>query len=146
MKKIKLRLLIPAGFIAASLLVSVNGFSQNKKLSDGSIVYNDGTKKLSNGTVVYKGENLGKSTTTVKLPDGSVIFPDGSRRYPNHKRINRRTNGKLMPPGQAKKIYGGSAKDYAPGQQKKWKNKDNGWREDGDKGSHQNNGKGKGHK
>ncbi len=29
-------------------------------------------------------------------------------------------NGKKLPPGQAKKIYGGSAKDYAPGQQKKY--------------------------
>lgn len=28
----------------------------------------------------------------------------------------QRTN---LPPGQAKKVYGGSAKDYAPGQQKK---------------------------
>ena len=26
---------------------------------------------------------------------------------------------KRLPPGQAKKIYGGSAKDYAPGQRKK---------------------------
>ncbi|MBO9690956.1 quinol oxidase subunit 4 [Chryseobacterium sp.] len=26
---------------------------------------------------------------------------------------------KRLPPGQAKKIYGGSAKDYAPGQVKK---------------------------
>jgi len=26
---------------------------------------------------------------------------------------------KTLPPGQAKKIYGGSAKDYAPGQVKK---------------------------
>ncbi|WP_394758360.1 quinol oxidase subunit 4 [Flavobacterium sp.] len=26
---------------------------------------------------------------------------------------------KRLPPGQAKKIYGGSAKDYAPGQHKK---------------------------
>ena len=26
---------------------------------------------------------------------------------------------KKLPPGQAKKIYGGSAKDYAPGQVKK---------------------------
>lgn len=26
---------------------------------------------------------------------------------------------KTIPPGQAKKIYGGSAKDYAPGQVKK---------------------------
>jgi hypothetical protein len=28
---------------------------------------------------------------------------------------------KRLPPGQAKKIYGGNAKDYAPGQQKKKK-------------------------
>ena len=27
---------------------------------------------------------------------------------------------KKLPPGQAKKMYGGSAKDYAPGQQKKY--------------------------
>ena len=26
---------------------------------------------------------------------------------------------KRLPPGQAKKIYGGSARDYAPGQRKK---------------------------
>ncbi|AZB02210.1 quinol oxidase subunit 4 [Chryseobacterium joostei] len=33
---------------------------------------------------------------------------------------NGRGNGaKPLPPGQAKKIYGGSAKDYAPGQVKK---------------------------
>lgn len=31
---------------------------------------------------------------------------------------NRRTH---LPPGQAKKVYGGSAKDYAPGQLKKKK-------------------------
>ncbi|MDW9379030.1 quinol oxidase subunit 4 [Chryseobacterium sp. JV558] len=29
------------------------------------------------------------------------------------------SHGKTLPPGQAKKIYGGSAKDYAPGQVKK---------------------------
>ena len=28
---------------------------------------------------------------------------------------------KRLPPGQAKKIYGGNAKDYAPGQRKKHK-------------------------
>lgn len=27
--------------------------------------------------------------------------------------------GKTIPPGQAKKVFGGSAKDYAPGQVKK---------------------------
>ncbi len=35
-------------------------------------------------------------------------------------RYNNGNNG--MPPGQAKKIYGGSAKDYAPGQRKKQRN------------------------
>ncbi|MES2848766.1 MAG: hypothetical protein V4685_06895 [Bacteroidota bacterium] len=39
---------------------------------------------------------------------------------------------KHLPPGQAKKIYGGSAKDYAPGQVKKrkgwyWSKKHNKW-------------------
>ena len=33
------------------------------------------------------------------------------------------TRRRKLPPGQAKKIYGGSAKDYAPGQTKKRNNK-----------------------
>ncbi|MBP2615476.1 quinol oxidase subunit 4 [Chryseobacterium jejuense] len=34
--------------------------------------------------------------------------------------VHAHGNGpKKVPPGQAKKIYGGSAKDYAPGQVKK---------------------------
>ena len=32
---------------------------------------------------------------------------------------NNGYQAKKLPPGQAKKIYGGSAKDYAPGQVKK---------------------------
>ncbi len=36
-------------------------------------------------------------------------------------RYNNGNNG--IPPGQAKKVYGGSAKDYAPGQRKKHNNK-----------------------
>nr|WP_315032196.1 quinol oxidase subunit 4 [uncultured Chryseobacterium sp.] len=32
---------------------------------------------------------------------------------------NSGSQGNKIPPGQAKKIYGGSAKDYAPGQVKK---------------------------
>lgn len=34
------------------------------------------------------------------------------------------TRRRNLPPGQAKKIYGGSAKDYAPGQMKKRYNKE----------------------
>lgn len=32
---------------------------------------------------------------------------------------DHRRGAKPLPPGQAKKVYGGSAKDYAPGQVKK---------------------------
>ena len=44
-----------------------------------------------------------------------------------HKQVKyRKYNNTKLPPGQAKKVYGGSATDYAPGQQKKHykKNKD----------------------
>lgn len=50
-------------------------------------------------------------------------------------------NQRNLPPGQAKKVYGGRATDYAKGQQKKhgnyygkkngqWKNNDRNWRDD----------------
>jgi hypothetical protein len=52
----------------------------------------------------------------VVLQDGTVVFPNERRRGD---RKGVRKNGKGLPPGQAKKIYGGSAKDYAPGQVKK---------------------------
>ncbi|KUY31366.1 hypothetical protein [Elizabethkingia ursingii] len=45
------------------------------------------------------------------------------RRNPNRYDNSYYYNGreyKKLPPGQAKKIYGGSAKDYAPGQRKKY--------------------------
>jgi hypothetical protein len=60
-----------------------------------------------------------------------VFFPRKSSRantYPvyNHKKKN-------LPPGQAKKIYGGSATDYAPGQVKKHGHHKNWHREHGKK-------------
>jgi hypothetical protein len=126
MKTSKRTTLIAAVITAGAFLVSVNGMAQERKLPDGTIVYGDGTRKLPNGTVIYKGGTSGNPTvgnngTSVVLPDGSVVYPDGRRTYPNNRGNNRRGNGKWLPPGQAKKIYGGSARDYAPGQQKKWK-------------------------
>lgn len=127
---------MPAFIIAGSLLFTLNANSQERKLPDGSVVYSDGTRRFPNGTVIYKGNNGNVGTYpgntgkrgTVVLPDGRVIYPDGSRRYPNEDRRyedgnNRRHNRNWLPPGQAKKIYGGSAKDYAHDQQKKWNNK-----------------------
>lgn len=125
---------------AGALLLAIEGNSQVRKLPDGSIVYSDGTRRLPNGTIIYKDNNgnIGKNTgNVITLPDGTVIYPDGSRRYPNDDRRyeDRRNvrNGKWLPPGQAKKIYGGSAKDYAPGQQKKWNGQKHG------KGKHHDN-------
>lgn len=137
MKTNNSKILLSACLIASCLLCTVEGNSQTRKLPDGTIIYSDGTKRLPNGTIIYKDGTNGNPNDNrtnggvLKLPDGSVIYPDGrrfpdDRRYPDDRRredrrINRRNNGQWLPPGQAKKIYGGSAKDYAPGQQKKWK-------------------------
>ncbi len=51
-----------------------------------------------------------------------IFNPEQNRRFPNDRRVG---NERRLPPGQAKKIYGGSARDYAPGQQKKWDNRNN---------------------
>ncbi len=75
--------------------------------SDGSIIYPDGRVSYPDGTVRYPDGR-------VKLPDGRVRYPDGSVRNPR----SRNKNGKWLPPGQAKKVYGGRARDYAPGHNK----------------------------
>jgi hypothetical protein len=107
--------------IAVCMSISASSIAQVKKYPDGTVIYPDGTRKLPNGTVIYKDKTLAKNSR-ISLPDGSVIYPDGSRRYSHTRRQSRR----WLPPGQAKKIYGGSATDYAPGQQKKWKHNYNG--------------------
>ncbi|MGI8638055.1 MAG: hypothetical protein ACR2KZ_21890 [Segetibacter sp.] len=159
MKNISLKIFPAAVMIAGCLLFSITGNSQDKKLPDGTIVYSDGTKRLPNGTIIYKDGNTRKNGNNnfpsnngvITLPDGTMVYPDGSRRYPKEGkrggRKNKGNNGQWLPPGQAKKIYGGSAKDYAPGQQKKWKGKD---RDDDDHDNNQNHDNdkrhGKGHK
>lgn len=142
MKPNKIRSTIAASMIAAFCLASFSSNAQDRKLPDGTIVYGDGTRKLPNGTIIYKGGTVGNSGnngTSVTLPDGSIVLPDGRRTYPGNKTYKHR-NGKALPPGQAKKIYGGSAKDYAQGQQKKHKNKQKDWKED-DHNDHKGRGK-----
>jgi hypothetical protein len=98
----------------------------------GPVVDRDGTTRYPNGTIVY--------------PDGTVVHPDGTVRYPNGRveRNNRypdfdgRNNGRQccngcgMPPGQAKKKYGGHAKDYAKGKKQCKKHHDDDDDEDWD--------------
>ncbi len=106
--------------MTASFLVSVQGNAQEKKLPDGTIVYNDGTRRLPNGTIISKdGTTVKNSGRKVILRDGKKLYSDGSKRY--HTTRRHRRHSQWMPPGQAKKIYGGSARDYSPGQQKKGK-------------------------
>lgn len=111
---------LPALMIAASLMASVTGNAQTKKLPDGTVVYENGTKRLPNGTIIKKDGSILK-TGGQRWPDGTVRVPGEDREVYKNKRGRYYKSGKRMPPGQAKKVYGGEAKDYAPGQQKKWK-------------------------
>lgn len=138
MKKSKFQMLVVACFMAASALISVQSNAQNRKLPDGTIVYNDGTKKLPNGTIIYKdGTSKNNKSKKIVLPDGREVYSNGSGRY-NKRRSRHHGNGQWLPPGQAKKIYGGSARDYAHGQQKNWK-KNRKWKDDDNDDKHGNN-------
>lgn len=122
MKTTKSKMLLAAAMLAGATLITIEGKSQDRKLPDGTIIYSDGTRRLPNGTIIYKdGTKADRNNTNVILPDGTVAYPDGTRRHKGHRRVN--ANARSLPPGQAKKIYGGSATDYAPGQQKKWHGK-----------------------
>jgi len=120
-----------------------NAQEVKKRLPDGTIIYKDGSIKKPTGEVVYKDGKTYPQTTTqrfpsrgVRQPDGSILYPDGrikypdgSVRYPDGRVVNPNSgnntgkwNGKRLPPGQAKKMYGSkSAKDYAPGHNKNGK-------------------------
>lgn len=150
----------------AVLFISIAAISQNsyaqteaKRLPDGTIIYSDGSIRRPNGEVKYpnnNGTNYPKANyPTARYPrgtrrqDGSIIYPDGSVKYPNGsvrypngtvKYPNNRNNNypQGLPPGQAKKRYGGNARDYAPGHNK---NKNHDYdREDDNKKDWKNNG------
>ncbi|WHF51725.1 hypothetical protein QGN23_00220 [Chryseobacterium gotjawalense] len=98
------------------------GDGQVYRAGDGQVyrrgeVYRDRNGNVyQNGTVIRTGEVYGQP---------GILGRDGNQTvyYPNQNRRN-------LPPGQAKKIYGGKATDYAKGQQNKrnnqWKKSDNG--------------------
>ncbi len=97
------------------LLASITpGFAQ-KRLPDGTIVYGDGSRKLPNGTIVYPNGSTRNTRGINRTIDG-ILHPN--RNYPVNTDRRGNNNRNNLPPGQAKKIYGGSAKDYAPGHNK----------------------------
>ena len=96
-----------------------------KQRRQGPVVERDGTTRYPDGTIVY--------------PDGTVRYPNGrierNDRYPDYDRRDERhqcCNGCGMPPGQAKKKYGGNARDYAKGRKncKKDHDDDDDWDDD----------------
>ena len=94
------------GLLSAFLFIaSFNASAQKKSVYD--VIPGSGPKRTqtSKNVVIFGGRKT-----------------DGSRNtYPVYK-----TRRKNLPPGQAKKIYGGSATDYAPGQVNKHNGK--GWK------------------
>lgn len=105
-----------------------NGTNNGKvyRANDGQIygrgdVYRDRNGNVyQNGRVIRTGDIYGQPGILGRNGDQTVYYPNQNRRN--------------LPPGQAKKIYGGNAKDYAKGQQNK---RNNQWKKyDDDRGDH----------
>jgi hypothetical protein len=132
-------------------LFSSAGFAQN-----GGVVFPDGSVRYPNGRVVTRDGTVlnpgGTVNTPPVNPDYPVITNDGqvSTRRTNDRWYERDQNRnrneqyrRNLPPGQAKKLYGAkSAREFAPGQQKKNRGYDNYY---GNGKKHKGH-KGKGHK
>lgn len=80
-------------------------------------VYRDRTGNVyQNGRVIRTGDVYGNPGILGRNGNNNQVY------YPNN-------TGRNLPPGQAKKIYGGKARDYAKGQQK---NRNNSWKKHDD--------------
>lgn len=133
----------------ALITISQTSIAQTR-LPDGTIIYQDGSRRLPNGSIVYPNNTT--RTTGNRTIDG-ILHPNRTTtvtRYPR-RNYDYNRNRNWMPPGQAKKVYGGSARDYAPGHNKgrDWNDndrRDRGDREDrGDRGERGGHGNGRGH-
>lgn len=85
--------------------------------SNRPVVRQDGSRHWPDGTIQYPDG-------TTRYPDGAIRYPNGTMSYPRNQRNENRkydncnNHRNNLPPGQAKKIYGGQAKDYAKGKNK----------------------------
>ncbi|TXF79382.1 hypothetical protein [Chryseobacterium sp. legu1] len=104
-------------FLGAGLAVTMVscGAVNDAYGNNGSAQYptNNGTVYRSPDGTVYRQGDVYSDRNGNIYQNGRVIRTQTSGVY------GRNDNAKRLPPGQAKKIYGGSAKDYAPGQMKK---------------------------
>lgn len=137
--------------LAALLLFSSAGFAQNSGVvfPDGSVHYPNGQVVTRDGTVFYPNGTANYPNNPVYTNDGPVTTRRNDGRWYDRTNQNNQYDQnnryrRNLPPGQAKKLYGAkSAREYAPGQQKKYRGYDN------YEGGYRGNGKGhkgKGHK
>lgn len=106
--------------LAVSTSASAQLFPRNGNIfgntSNRPVVRQDGSRQWPDGTIQYPNG-------TTRYPDGAIRYPNGTMSYPRNQRSNRDydncNNRGHLPPGQAKKVYGGNARDYAKGKGKK---------------------------
>lgn len=84
--------------------------------SNRPVVRQDGSRQWPDGTIQYPDG-------TTRYPDGAIRYPNGTMSYPRNQRNDNRhydncSQRSNLPPGQAKKVYGGHARDYAKGRNK----------------------------
>lgn len=104
-----------------------NGSNNGKvyRANDGQVygrgdVYRDRNGNVyQNGRVIRTGDVYGSPGILGRNGNQTVYYPNQNRRN--------------LPPGQAKKIYGGNARDYAKGQQNKRNNQWKKYDDDDDK-------------
>lgn len=122
---IALMMTVAATSASAQIFPTNGGIFGNK--TNRPVTRPDGSRQWPDGTVQYPDG-------TTRYPDGAVRYPDGRMSYPRnnnnrgYENCNHRTN---LPPGQAKKVYGGHARDYAKGRGKGNKGCDCNHRNDG---------------
>ena len=142
--------LLLASFSAVAQIPGSSSSKPKKTTSEGSgksvydVIPGSGPKKTT------QPSGSGKSVYDVVPGSGpkktSANHPHGTKGR-DHDQAHHNKKVKPLPPGQAKKIYGGSATDYAPGQVKKKEGHENGngQEQDDDKQNHHDKEGGKNH-
>lgn len=111
----KIQSILVASVLLFSGFLSTTSYSQTK-YPDGTIIYKDGSRRLPNGTIIYP-DGSRRNDNGVNRTIDDILHPNRNRTVYNDRNA-KRNNGQWMPPGQAKKVYGGEARDYAPGHNK----------------------------
>jgi hypothetical protein len=97
------------------LLASVTPGYAQRRLPDPPVIHPGGPRNLPNRPIDFP-KRPNRDTRGVNRTIDRILHPN--RNYPVNTHRRRYDNRRNLPPGQAKKIYGGSAKDYAPGHNK----------------------------